>query len=455
MSLVFAKTYKIENKIEIIMNIQALLQEYVDNNNAVGASIGLIDHGTITTFSYGKKSIDKDEAVSENTIFEIGSITKVFTTLALMDMVTKGSFQLDDPIELHLPGVKVPEMDGKKITLRHLATHHSGLPSMPTNFNPKNSLNPFEDYSMENLYEFLNHYNLIRAPGVQFEYSNVGMGLLGSILCLKTGKKYEQLILDSISKKLGMQNTGISLTQETLKEFAKGHHLGKIAEYWDFTQAMAGAGALRSNVKDMTQFLATNMGFLNSYVNNLLKGCHSQQYSAGSGINIGLGWLLSHSDHADIIWHNGGTGGFRSFLGFNPETKKGVVILSNSTEGWTEQLGLSLLDPESYKKPVVDGMLGKDLDYLKRFEGTYEIITKDQPITEIKLKLSESKLIYVVPTGELQLIPESLCIFSLKGVAGQKLQFILDDNGKVIKAQMLAFPSNKVVTEILRNPQKG
>lgn len=151
-----------------------------------------------------------------------------------------------------------------------------------------------------------------------------------------------------------MENTGVSLTQEMQKGFADGHHLGQITEHWDFTQALAGAGAIRSNVKDMTQFLAANMELLNSPLTGLLKECHQQQYSAGSGINIGLGWLLYHSDHADVIWHNGGTSGFRSFLGFNLETQKGVVILSNSTEGWPEQLGLSLLDPESYKKPGVD-----------------------------------------------------------------------------------------------------
>lgn len=349
---VFALTDSTENKREVTMDIQTL-KKYMDVNCTVGASVGLIDHGTITTFSYGKTSINKNEIVSENTIFEIGSITKVFTTLALMDLITKGEAQLDNPIELHLPEVKVPEMDGKKITLLHLATHHSGLPSMPTNFNPKNPLNLFEDYSVENLYEFLNNYNLEKAPGVQFEYSNVGMGLLGHILCLKVGKSYEQIISDSISKKLGMENTGISLTQEMRKGFADGHHLGQIAEHWNFTQAFAGAGAIRSNVKDMIQFLAANMELLNSPLTDLLKECHKQQYSTGSGINIGLGWLLYHSDYADIIWHNGGTSGFRSFLGFNLATQKGVVILSNSTEGWPEQLGLSLLDPENHKNSIV------------------------------------------------------------------------------------------------------
>lgn len=325
---------------------------------------------------------------------------------------------------------------------------------MPNNFNPKNRLNPYEDYSVENLYEFLNNCKLEKVPGVHFEYSNVGMGLLGHILCLKTGKSYEQLISDSISKKLDMKNTGVSLTPKMQEQFSKGHHSGQIVEYWDCTQAIAGAGALRSNIKDMTRFLAANIGSQNSPVTDLLRECHKQQYSAGPDTNIGLGWVISHSDHADVIWHNGGTGGFRTFLGFNPKTQKGIVVLSNSTEGWPDQFGLSLLDPENYKKPVVDAALGQDLDYLKRFEGLYEITTNDQQKIEITLKLSESKLMYVVPGGELQLIPESFCVFSLKGVAGQKLQFILDDGGKVVKAQMMILPSNTVVAEVLPKTQE-
>lgn len=445
----------IKNTMDVTMDIQALLQEYVVDNESVGASVGLIDQGEIKFFCYGKKSVDKNESISKDTIFEIGSITKVFTTLAFMDMVTKGEVQLDDPIELYLPGVKVPEMDGKKITLRHLATHHSGLPCMPNNFNPKNPLNPYEDYTVTNLYEFLNQYKLEKVPGDHFEYSNVAMGLLGHILCLKMGKSYEQLISDSISKKLGMKNTRVALTPEMKEQFAKGHHSGQIVEYWDCTQAIAGAGALRSNIKDMTKFLAANIENLNSPVTDLLRECHKQQCSAGPDTGIGLGWIISHSNHADVIWHNGGTGGFRTFLGFNPKTKKGIVVLSNSTEGWPDQFGLSFLDPESYKKPVVDAILGQDFDYLKRFEGVYEVTASDQQKIEITLKFYESKLMYIVPGGEIQLIPESVCVFSLKGVVGQKLQFIIDDSGQVVKAQMIVLPSNAVVAEFLPKAQEG
>lgn len=446
-----SKLSKAEN-IDRTIDVQALLQEYVDEYEGVGASVGLIDHGTIQFFSYGKKSIDGNEAVSEKTVFEIGSITKVFTTLALMDMVAKKKVRLDDPVELYLPGVRVPEKGGTKMTLRHLATHCSGLPFMPSNFDPKDPSNPYADYSVEDLYEFLNGYQLEKVPGAYFEYSSVGMGLLGHILSLKADLSYEQLISKSILKKLKMKHTGVSLTPEMQADLAKGHDARQAAEYWDLTEAAAGAGALRSNVEDMTQFLAANMGSLRSPLTSLLRECHKRQCATGPDTpdtDMGLGWIISHSDQADVVWHNGGTGGFRTFLGFNPKTEKGIVVLSNSTEGWPDLFGLSLLDPANYKKPVVDAALEQDLNYLKRFEGVYEITTNDQQKIEIAIQLSGLNLMYVVYEEELQLIPESFCVFSLKGVAGLKLQFVLDDSGAVAKVQIVMLPSNKVAAEAL------
>lgn len=442
----------IENKMDAAIDVQALLQEYIDDNGAVGAAVGLIDQGKIQFFTYGKKSIQNNELVSKDTIFEIGSITKVFTTLALMDMVTNGEVKLDEPIQTYLPSVKVPEWEGEKITLRHLATHHSGLPSLPENFNPQNQLNPYADYTPEELYQFLNNYTLKRIPGEEFEYSNVGMGLLGAILSKEAGKSYEELIRSRICNKLGMKNTAITLSDDMKKNFASGYHLKQEMEHWD-VPTLAGAGAMRSNVKDMTHFMSASMGLLSSPITDLLRGCHKSQGSAGTpNVNIGLGWIISSSDNADVIWHNGGTGGFRSFLGFNLKTQKGIVVLSNSTEGWPDLFGLSLLDPENYKKPVVDVALKQDLDYLKRFEGLYEVTTSDQQKFEVTLKLSDSKLIYTAQGGEVQLIPESFSIFGLRGLPGQKLHFSFDGSGNVIKAELLVLPDNAIVAEMVRKP---
>jgi serine-type D-Ala-D-Ala carboxypeptidase/endopeptidase len=333
------------------MNIQNLLQEYIENNGTPGAAVGLIDHGKIHFFCCGKMALD-GKSVTEDTLFEIGSITKVFTTLALIDMVAKGEVQLDDPIEKYLPGVKVPDLEGKKITLRHLATHTSGIPRMPDNFAPKNPSNPYQDYTVAFLYNYLQSCTLAKVPGESFEYSNVGMGLLGHILSIRSGKSYEELIQTLVAKQLNMPSTSIFITDEMAPNFASGHHLQQAVSHWDLSTPFAGAGALRSNIKDMANFLAANMGEIESPLNSALQKCHEQQFSPMPKFSVGFGWILSNSNAADIVWHNGGTGGFRSYLGFNLKTQKGVVILSNSTEDWPDEFGLLILDPEYLNKSL-------------------------------------------------------------------------------------------------------
>jgi len=448
-----------ESTIITKLDLQNLIQKYVDENGTIGVAVALIDQGEVQFFLYGKKSIQDEEPISENTIFEIGSLTKVFTTSLLMDMANNGEVELDEPIETYLPGVTIPCLvekstvlrlwqylwgNEKKITLRHLATHHSGLPRLPDNFNPKNLSNPYVDYTSEDLYYFLNHY---RTPlEEQFEYSNVGMGLLGHILSMHAGLSYEALVQSRICNPLGMTNTAITLSADMKRNFAKGYHLKQEMEPWDLP-TLAGAGAIRSNIKDMARFLSANMGLLHSPLTPLLKESHKQQYVIDRSSAIGLGWMISRSKDTDIIWHNGGTGGFRTFLGFNPKTQRGVVVLSNSTADWPDEFSFSILDP-NYIKPSIARALAEDLDYLKQFEGSYEATLFKIKKIETKIKLHDSQLISSDSNGQVTLVPESFGIFSLKEMADLRLQFIFDDNGNIIKAQMI-LPDNTVLLEMM------
>lgn len=318
------------------------IQKYLEKVKVVGTAIALIDNEEIKIFSCGKKSIHSNEPISNKTIFEIGSITKVFTTLVLMDLVKTGDVQLDDPIEKYLPKMKLPEFEGKKITLRHLATHMSGLPSCPDNFDPKDPTNPWQDYTVDRLYAFLTSYSLTRSPGQSFEYSNIGMGLLGHILSICSGKSYEELIRGLISEE--MPNTSLALTPEMVSNFASGHHVKQEVPHWNI--ALPAMGGLHSNIEDMAHFLSVNLRS-DLPISELLHLCHQKQYSPACDFSIGLGWIISHFGDSDIIWHNGETAGFCSFLGFNAKSHRGVVILSNSTKvddsRWVDDLGFSLL----------------------------------------------------------------------------------------------------------------
>jgi len=428
------------------MNIQNLLQEYIEDSSAVGTAVAIIDDGRVSFYTYGKKSVSGNDLIYEDTIFEIGSVTKVFTTLLLADMSARGDLHLDDPIEKHLPGIKIPELDGKKITLRHLASHTSGIPRMPDNFSPKDPSNPYQDYTIDRLFEYLESCTLTRVPGESFEYSNLGMGLLGHILSIRSGKSYEEMVKDLISSKLNMPNTSISLTSKMTSNFASGHHLAQEVSYWDIP-GLAGAGALRSNIKDMANFLAANMNEANP-VHALFDQCHQQQYSPMPAFAVGLGWMLSTSNQANLIWHNGGTGGFRSYIGFNPQLKRGIAILSNSTEDWPDEFGLLVLDPD-YKRPAIDKSLAGNPEYLNQFAGSYRaILPEGAPEQELTIAVFGKLLGSMLSGGEVgMLYPESPGIFGVKGFPDGKVFFIFDEEGQIEKVEARLISSGALLWE--------
>ena len=182
-------------------------------HQGVGIVVGVIEPQGRRFVSYGSLQKGGTRRPDADTVFEIGSVTKVFTSLLLSDMVQRGQVSLDDPVSKYLPdGVKVPERNGRAITLVDLATHTSGLPRLPGNLHPKDPANPYADYSSEQLYEFLSTYQLPRDVGSKFEYSNLGGGLLGFALARRAGTDYESLVRSRITAPLGMKSTGITLS---------------------------------------------------------------------------------------------------------------------------------------------------------------------------------------------------------------------------------------------------
>lgn len=183
-----------QNKLpdEIDKNIELRIENGVNT----GIVVGIIDaNGTTDYYSYGVKSLKTKEAVDRKSIFEIGSISKAFTGILLADAVLKNKMKLDDPLQKYLPeGVIAPSRNEETIKLVNIANHTSSLPRMPSNFNPENPANPFADYSEEQLYDFLQNYELPRDIGSQYEYSNYAMGLLGHILALQNNTTYEELL---------------------------------------------------------------------------------------------------------------------------------------------------------------------------------------------------------------------------------------------------------------------
>ena len=288
--------------------IRKILVKRIDRvRQSVGVVVGVIEPTGRRIIAYGKLVDGDKRPLNGDTIFEIGSVTKVFAALLLADMVIRGEVSLTDPVSKYLPpDVKVPERGGRQITLEDLATHTSGLPPMPSNFEPKDASNPFANYSVEQLYQFLPSYQLTRDIGSQYEYSNVGGGLLGQMLATRAGMDFEDLVRSRICGPLGMNSTRVTLSNDMRVRFAIGHDQSlEPASNWDLG-ALAGAGALKSTANDVLIFLAANLGYIKSPLSPALTMMFEERKRTGvPGLEIALGWHISTRDGHEIIWHNG------------------------------------------------------------------------------------------------------------------------------------------------------
>ncbi len=362
------------------------IQKRIEYGHSPSYVVGIIDKDGPHYYAFGTKTIG-GKPVNEHSIYEIGSISKTFTGILLAQMTLEGKLKTDDAVQNYLPAsVKLPMRDNKQITLGHLSDHTSGISRMPSNFAPKDPANPYADYTVEQMYTFLNSYTLPRDIGSAYEYSNLAVGLLGHILSLKAGRSYEKLMVSKIASPLGMKTTKITFDQQMKQNLAMGHSNGVQVSNWDIP-TLAGAGAIRSSLHDMLRYVAANMGLQKSELYPAMQLTHQVRHDkAGRGTRVGLGWHISKGSEGDVIWHNGGTGGYRTFAGFVKETGKGVVVLTNSDKG-ADDIGFRLLNSTAklitVKKAAV-AAIQKTLETqgVAAAPKTYEELKKDKTVYE-------------------------------------------------------------------------
>jgi len=309
--------------------------------------------------------VPRPECPPERVVFEIGSVTKVFTALLLAIAVQRGEARLDDPVSEHLPdGSRVPRRGDAEITLLHLATHTSGLPRLPPGLlwhALRHRDDPYAALTPAGVLAALGSTRPRRAPGDRFRYSNFGAGVLGLALAQTAGVDYETLVRDRITRPLGMTDTVITLDSAQSSRLAPGTRRGgRQAGLWTIP-GLAGAGALRSTVADLFTFLRAQLGLLPPHVPAELAAAipttHAERSRGGRltpAMRVGLGWMLLPIGRGklDMVWHNGGTGGYRSFVGWTPATHAAAVVLSSNTRG-VDQLGSRvLLDLAATAEPL-------------------------------------------------------------------------------------------------------
>ncbi len=330
--------------------------------------VGVTEGNGHRIVAHGCRDTSGVDAVNEETVFEIGSITKLFTALLLSDMANRGEVGMNEPVVELLPaGTRVPVRDGKAITLRDLASHYSGLPRVATNGDsPDRPGGPYASYSAERLYQFLASHELLRTPGESFEYSNVGVGLLGHALVLRADAgDYETLLRARILEPLRMDDTGIAIPSRLAGNVASGHNDSlEPTSDWTF-DVLAGTGALRSTLPDLLRF-ADAVCDQKSSIASIIRPLMMPRDQGG------LELAKLHLDGVIALSKPGGTGGARSFVKCIPEWKRGVAVLSNASIDAVVDLGAHVLNPRrdlmSYPKEIAIAPV-----CLARLAGRYQM----------------------------------------------------------------------------------
>jgi CubicO group peptidase (beta-lactamase class C family) len=333
---------------------------FLNRGQAVGLAVAVVTPTNATIMTFGHPSLASGAQTGADTLFEIGSITKTFTALVLERQIEQGNVRLEQPVqELLPPGVELPEA-ARGITLRHLTTHTSGFPRMPAGWSPLRGIgmllfgsDPYAAYTQADLLADLRTVKLDSKPGTRSSYSNFGMILLGYLLATEAHSSYEALVKREVCLPLGMKDTTVTLQPDQTPRAAQGYRallrcgplvLALRSAPWLEGNPLGGAGALRSTATDMLKYLQANMHPKEQPIEHALEESHRVLFKEDDHTAFCMNWIRVQSKRLKqpMIWHNGGTGGFRSFLGFTADSRYGVLLLSNSTED-VDDLAIGLL----------------------------------------------------------------------------------------------------------------
>lgn len=406
------------------------IRSYVDSGQVEGVIVGLLEPGGMRRIvSYGEAG-EGARPLGPNSVFEIGSINKTFTGTILADMVQRGEVRLDDPVSKYLPGdVKVPSRNGRQITLLDLATHTSGLPRLPTGYTPPDPANPYAHFDAQHLYEFLNRYELERDPGEKPEYSNLGMGLLGHALARAAGAdSFPDLVEARILRPLAMAMTSYGRPSALAPFMTRGHKAdGTIVPYWDVA-VLAGAGGLNSTVGDMLTYVDANIGEPTSPIEQAMRAAQ-RGYRPGpiAGTQLGLGWMARSRGNWTLLGHGGGTAGYSTYIGFDPDRRAGVVVLTN-TGGfdYADYIGRELLNPDKRVEVSLPP------DTLADYVGTYRL----REGFNLEISMEDGRLFgKATNQPKLPLFAEAVDRLFLRAVDAQ-VTFTRDSAGKVESATL-------------------
>lgn len=331
--------------------IRDLLRRRVEaiggSDAGIGIVVGIFEPRGRRIVAFGHPARGDSRPLTGDSVFEIGSVGKVFTALLLADMVDRGHVALADPVAKWLPPhLKVPKRGDRFITLADLATHTSGLPFMTDERPALNAVLPYSGMALE---QFLSRYALPRDPGASWDYSNVGYWLLGEALTTRGGMRYDELLQTRVLAPLKLRSTATALTPRLRSQLAVGHDAvlqpalppDAISIYSAMGPAI-GMGVV-STANDLSTLLAVAMGYERSPLAASMAAMLNTRRPMG-GNEQALGWIVTGKGGEQVILHEGGTWGSVSAVAWDPRARIGVVVLSNQLSSVTD-IALHLLRP--------------------------------------------------------------------------------------------------------------
>ncbi|MEM7706006.1 MAG: serine hydrolase [Pseudomonadota bacterium] len=309
-------------------SVTAGIEKRIEREEIRGAVLGVQQGADNRITGFGRTGPQNPDSPGPATLFEIGSISKVFTALLAQRQVQAGRASWDEPISQRISGTFADPRVGA-ITWRELASHSSGLPRLPDNMPMENALDPYAGFDRALLDAYLLSYRPASLEK-QYAYSNLGMGLLGELAANAAGLPYAEALQRDVFEPLGMNDTAVAPAPQKLKRMATGFSQGADMPRWGGFDALAGAGAIVSTASDLLRFAHLN-------ANPAEAGAMAASLAAirevqGSG-ETALGWHIEKSaGDSPVFWHNGGTGGFASALAVDPSKGLSVVLLAASTD---------------------------------------------------------------------------------------------------------------------------
>lgn len=315
--------------------VDSIAKSYLGQAGTEGMSIGILKNGKTYFYGYGDADKTKHYIPASNTIFELGSISKTFTATIVALAIGEGRIKLDDPVNKYLPdSIPSLQFNDRVVTIKDLLNHTAALPRMPADFQDgRRDERGIIVYPIEKFFSWLKGLKLTREPGLKSEYSNAGLALASTVMQRIYNMTYEQMVQQFIAQPIGMMDTRIDIRQQDSVRYAKGYtEDGSYHFPRNLPPIYQGAGGLRATADDMLKYAKAQWDAPNKKLEKAIQLTHDTTFS-DKNFHIGMAWVLLKYGNLDVIFHNGATGGFRSYLGVAPDKQLAVIVLVNSTLG--------------------------------------------------------------------------------------------------------------------------